>query len=111
MLTGANIDDQPLMNVNILKFFEKSFGISELSRIFEMSKGNNHLKIKDMKAKNYKEYGYTHVLVENANGNEITKGFRSYREMKKYQSEMNLHEINSGCFDFMPVNQAIKKGY
>lgn len=33
--------------VNILKFFEKSFGSSGLSRIFEMSKGNNQLKIKE----------------------------------------------------------------
>ena len=64
-----------------------------------------------MKAKNYKENGYTHVLVENTNGKEITKGFKSYFEMRKYKSEMNLHEINSSCFDFMPVNQAIKKGY
>ena len=67
-----------------------------------------------MKAKNYKEIGYTHVLVENTNFQikpEITKGFKSYNELKKYQSEMSLGEINSSCFDFMTVNQAIRKGY
>lgn len=39
-----------------------------------------------MKAKVYKDNGYTHVLVEItnfANKPEITKGFKSYYEMRK----------------------------
>ena len=60
MLTGANIDDRPLMNANILKFFEKSFGSSGLSRIFEMSKGNKPIKIRSYESKKLqREWIYT----------------------------------------------------
>lgn len=67
-----------------------------------------------MKSKDYKENGYTHVFVvlnNFAHEAEITKGFKSYREMRKVKDSMNLHEINSNIFSFMTVNQAIKKGY
>lgn len=45
-----------------------------------------------MKAKVYKDNGYTHVLVEItnfANKPEITKGFKSYYEMKKAKNRMS----------------------
>lgn len=67
-----------------------------------------------MEAIDYKKHGYTHVLVELTNFEIkpiITKGFLNYKQMKKYQNGMSLGEINSSCFDFMTVNQAIKKGY
>lgn len=67
-----------------------------------------------MEAMNYKKHGYTHVLVEITNFEIkpiITKGFLNYKQMKKYQSEMSLEEINSSIFKFMTINQAIKKGY
>jgi hypothetical protein len=59
-----------------------------------------------MKAKVYKDNGYTHVLVEItnfANKPEITKGFKSYYEMRKAKNRMSLHEINSNIFSFMSV--------
>lgn len=67
-----------------------------------------------MEAREYKKNGYTHVLVEITDFEIkpiITKGFLNYKKMKKYQNEMSLGEINSRCFCFMTVNQAIKKGY
>lgn len=67
-----------------------------------------------MKAKDYKENGYTHVFVvlnNFAHEAEITKVFKSYREMRKIKDNMNLQEINSNIFYFMTINQAIKKGY
>lgn len=67
-----------------------------------------------MEAREYKKHGYTHVLVEITDFGIkpiITKGFLNYKKMKKYQNEMSLGEINSSCFCFMTVNQAIKKGY
>lgn len=66
-----------------------------------------------MKAKDYKENGYTHVLVEItnfANKPEITKVFKSYYEMRKAKYRMNLHEINSKIFSFMSVDKAIDNG-
>lgn len=66
-----------------------------------------------MKAKVYKDNGYTHVLVEItnfANKPEITKGFKSYYEMRKAKYKMNLHEINSNIFSFMSVYKAIDNG-
>lgn len=66
-----------------------------------------------MKAKDYKENGYTHVLVEItnfANKPEITKGFKSYYEMRKAKYRMNLHEINSKIFSFTSVDKAIDNG-
>lgn len=66
-----------------------------------------------MKAKDYKENGYTHVLVEItnfANKPKITKGFKSYYEMRKAKYRMNLHEINSKIFSFMSVDKAIDNG-
>ena len=66
-----------------------------------------------MKAKDYKENGYTHVLVEItnfANKPDITKGFKSYYEMRKDKNRMSLHEINSNIFSFMSVNKAINIG-
>lgn len=65
------------------------------------------------KAKVYKDNGYTHVLVEItnfANKPEITKGFKSYCEMRKAKYRMNLHEINSKIFSFMSVDKAIDNG-
>lgn len=47
-LKGFRSDTRAFIFVNISKFFEKSFGSPISSRIFEVSKGNNHLKIKDM---------------------------------------------------------------
>lgn len=47
-----------------------------------------------MKAKVYKDNGYTHVLVEITNftnKSEITKGFKSYYEMRKAKNRMSLH--------------------
>lgn len=67
----------------------------------------------NMKAKDYKENGYTHVLVEItnfANKPEITKGFKSYYEMRKAKYRMNLHEINSKIFSFMSVDKDIDNG-
>lgn len=67
-----------------------------------------------MKAKVYKDNGYTHVLVEItnfANKPEITKGFKSYYEIKKLKNRMSLHEINSKIFSFMSVNKAINSGF
>lgn len=66
-----------------------------------------------MKAKDYKENGYTHVLVEITNfvnKPKITKGFKSYYEMRKAKYRMNLHEINSKIFSFMSVDKAIDNG-
>lgn len=66
-----------------------------------------------MKAKVYKDNGYTHILVEItnfANKPEITKGFKSYYEMRKAKYKMNLHEINSNIFSFMSVNKVINSG-
>lgn len=67
-----------------------------------------------MIAEEYKQYGYTHVLVEITNFGikpVITKGFRNYKQMKSHRDNMNLHEINSNIFKYMTVNKAIKKGY
>lgn len=64
-------------------------------------------------AKTYKEHGYTHVLIMNENGRVpyIGKGFQSYHYMKRFRDNLSLVEQKSGCFEFMTINKAIKKGY
>lgn len=64
-------------------------------------------------AENYRNNGYTHVMIEIINfgkGVEI-KGFRCCGEMKKYKGNMSFSQIESGLFSFMTVKKAIKKGY
>lgn len=67
-----------------------------------------------MKATDYKNNGYTHVLVEInnfANEPSIAKGFKNYKDMRRYRDNMNLQEYYSNISRIMTVNQAIKKGY
>lgn len=67
-----------------------------------------------MKATDYKNNGYTHVLVEINNFADepsIAKGFKNYKDMRKYRDNMNMHEYYCNISCIMTVNQAIKKGY
>lgn len=67
-----------------------------------------------MKAIDYKNSGYTHVLVEInnfANELSIAKGFKNYKDMRRYRDNMNMHEYYCNISCIMTVNQAIKKGY
>lgn len=67
-----------------------------------------------MKAKELKEHGCTHVLVEiECFGNKptITKVFKSRKEVQTFLDRLSLHELETRIFDIYTVNKAIKKGY
>lgn len=55
----------------------------------------------------YKQYGFTHVLVEETAGEKkITKGFRNYREISRFKERWYQFDC-----EIITVNKAIKLGY
>lgn len=67
-----------------------------------------------MNAKDLKEHGYTHVLVEIERFDSkptITKVFKSRKEVQTFLDRLSLHEMETRIFDIYTINKAIKKGY
>lgn len=55
----------------------------------------------------YKQYGFTHVLVEEIGGKKnISKGFRNYREISRFKERWHQFDC-----EIITVNKAIKLGY
>lgn len=72
-LRGSRSDTRAFIFVNILKFFEKSFGSPITCCIFEVSKGNNQLKIRIMEIIDYVKRGSKEdkgAIIINVYGNE-----------------------------------------
>lgn len=68
-----------------------------------------------MNAKEYKNNGFSHVLLEITNiGKNLTisKGFKSRKEVNEYIKKNGMNSNYSGnIWDIKTVKNAIKKGY